>query len=158
MTQLERVMNTLVTVQFSILLTFSAVLAGLDQWWAINHPESRVWYLESVNAYPELPPGGAAWVIMVSSNGIICRGRTPCRARVMLQSNLGAIKGRSACCLVLVAHALLKYTIACLSKELGASLVPSTWSAYCMLFPLCPVPAVPHPAEQHDPHQLVCDA
>eukprot|EP00775_Hariotina_reticulata_P007204 gene7204-7418_t len=63
-TQLERAMNGLVFVQFSMLIVFCAVLAGLDHYWAVNiSPTSRNWYLKSVNAYPELPPGGPAWAV-----------------------------------------------------------------------------------------------
>lgn len=65
-TQLERAMNVLVFVQFTTLLIFSAILAGLEQWWAVHNSSPAVWYLESVNKFPELPPGGLAWLIAVS--------------------------------------------------------------------------------------------
>jgi len=58
-------MNGLVFVQFSMLIVFCAVLAGLDQYWAIMHSPSRNWCLMSVDRYPELPPGGPAWFITV---------------------------------------------------------------------------------------------
>lgn len=66
-TQLERAMNVLVFLQFGFLLLFSAVLAGLDQWWAVNNAYPKVWYLKSVNQYPELPPSVGAFFIAVST-------------------------------------------------------------------------------------------
>jgi hypothetical protein len=63
-TQLERAMNVLVFVQFSALLVFSAVLAGLDQFWTTaNIP--GMWYLQSQNKWPELPPSGLGWLVAV---------------------------------------------------------------------------------------------
>uniref|UniRef100_A0A383WKY7 Phospholipid-transporting ATPase n=1 Tax=Tetradesmus obliquus TaxID=3088 RepID=A0A383WKY7_TETOB len=62
-TQLERNMNVLVFVQFTALVVFCAVLAGLDQWWAARHSAPSWWYLQSQNVYPELPPGVAAFFI-----------------------------------------------------------------------------------------------
>lgn len=68
-TQLERAMNGLVFVQFSMLIVFCAVLAGLDHYWAVKHsPTTRNWYLKSMNAYPELPPGGFAWAVAVRTH------------------------------------------------------------------------------------------
>lgn len=64
-TQLERAMNVLVFVQFSALLVFSAVLAGLDQFWTRKYIPSY-WYLQSLDRWPELPPGGLAWLVAVS--------------------------------------------------------------------------------------------
>ena len=57
-------MNVLVFVQFSALLVFSAVLAGLDQYWTIKNIP-RNWYLQSLDRWPELPPGGLAWLVAV---------------------------------------------------------------------------------------------
>lgn len=71
-------MNVLVLVQFCILLVFCAVLAGLDQWWLVGHDATRVWYLESLNQYPDLPPGGLGWFISVRS---LLRSNLPARAR-----------------------------------------------------------------------------
>lgn len=63
-TQLERAMNVLVFVQFSALLVFSAVLAGLDQWWTIRNSTGN-WYLPPINRWPELAPGGLGWFVSV---------------------------------------------------------------------------------------------
>jgi hypothetical protein len=67
-TQLERNMNVLVFVQFTALVVFCAVLAGLDQWWALRHSAPSWWYLQSQNVYPELPPGISAFFISVSTD------------------------------------------------------------------------------------------
>lgn len=73
-TQLERNMNVLVFVQFTALVVFCAVLAGLDQWWAARHSAPSWWYLQSQNVYPELPPGVAAFFISVSTEHIyLCK-------------------------------------------------------------------------------------
>lgn len=58
-------MNVLVFVQFSALLVFSAVLAGLDQWWTLSH-KTDLWYLPPINRWPELAPGGLGWFVSVS--------------------------------------------------------------------------------------------
>jgi len=58
-------MNVLVFVQFSALLIFSAVLAGLDQMWTTQNIPA-LWYLKSLNRWPELPPGGLGWLVSVS--------------------------------------------------------------------------------------------
>lgn len=63
-TQLERAMNVLVFVQFSALLVFSAVLAGLDQWWTIRNSTGK-WYLPPINRWPELAPGSLGWFVSV---------------------------------------------------------------------------------------------
>lgn len=67
-TQLEVVMNKLVFIQVSILFVFSAVLAGLGQWWTANHRAPYWWYLLSLDKYPDLPPGGTGWLVEVSSH------------------------------------------------------------------------------------------
>ena len=59
-------MNVLVFVQFTALLVFSAVLAGLDQYWTkANIPAN--WYLQSLNKWPELPAGPLGWLVSVSA-------------------------------------------------------------------------------------------
>jgi hypothetical protein len=65
-TQLERAMNVLVFVQFSALLVFSAVLAGLDQFWTTKNIPG-MWYLQSQNKWPELPPSGLGWLVAVGA-------------------------------------------------------------------------------------------
>jgi hypothetical protein len=76
-TQLERAMNVLVFVQFSALLVFSAVLAGLDQWWTISN-SSGLWYLPPINRWPELAPGGLGWFVSVS-----VAAAAPCMVRLL---------------------------------------------------------------------------
>jgi hypothetical protein len=88
-TQLERNMNVLVFVQFTALVVFCAVLAGLDQWWALRHSAPSWWYLQSQNVYPELPPGISAFFVSVS----------PGRAVVYFQWKL--LRNRSSCLLQL---------------------------------------------------------
>lgn len=60
-------MNALVFVQFTALLVFAAVLAGLDQLWTVrNIPAS--WYLQALNKWPEVPPSAFGWFVSVSSS------------------------------------------------------------------------------------------
>lgn len=66
-TQLERAMNVLVFVQFSLLVLFSAVLAVLDQVWTSGNIPAN-WYLQSLNKWPELAPGGLGWLVSVSNS------------------------------------------------------------------------------------------
>lgn len=65
-TQLERAMNVLVFVQFTALLVFSAVLAGLDQYWTKANISAK-WYLQSLDKWPELPPGPLGWLVSVGA-------------------------------------------------------------------------------------------
>jgi hypothetical protein len=67
-TQLERAMNVLVFVQFSALVIFSAVLAGLEQDWSLKHMPTEWWYLQYVNNFPanlEPSPGALGWFVQV---------------------------------------------------------------------------------------------
>jgi hypothetical protein len=64
-TQLEQAMNILVYIQFGTLVVVCAVLAGLDYWWNVRAHSSSLWYLPSLDQYPELPPGVAAYFISV---------------------------------------------------------------------------------------------
>jgi hypothetical protein len=80
-TQLERAMNVLVFVQFTALLVFSAVLAGLDQWWTSSNIPA-FWYLQTLNKWPELPPSGLGWFVAVSWHRAAGGVRWGCRSGV----------------------------------------------------------------------------
>lgn len=136
-TQLERGMNVLVFVQFSILLAFCAVLAGLDQWWTARHSAPAWWYLQSVNAYPDLPPGVAAWFVAVSaSRSRAAAGCNACGARERPSQPVAVVIARG--------------------RRIRASTRAATATRLCRPCLSCgAVSALPDPAVQHDPHQPV---
>lgn len=97
-TQLERAMNVLVFVQFSALLVFSAVLAVLDQFWTTQNIPA-MWYLQSQNKWPELPPSGLGWLVAVgtaASISLVALQQQQLRCRHLLSMSLRCLLDSAA--------------------------------------------------------------